>query len=247
MRKFWKFTVRILAGAMIVNLIWWIASVLLDMPVLVNPVRVYSALPHMEGMWGHLSASLVRILAGIAVSSAISVPVGILMGLSGKINRILGPVVYFSYPVPKLALLPVVMLLAGIGEVTKVTMIVLITVFQMTVAVRDSVKGIDTDSRNMLVSLGAGRTGLLRYLVIPSILPDFFTALRVAAGTAVSVLFVTETYGTDKGMGYYIVDAWMRIDYVDMYGGIVVLSIAGFAIFMLVDMLGSLLCRWRNV
>lgn len=77
-------------------------------------------------------------------------------------------------------------------------------------------------------------------------MPDVLSTIRVAIGTAISVLFVTETYGTDKGMGYFIIDAWMRLSYIEMYGGIVILSIVGFALFFLTDMAESYFCRWRE-
>lgn len=86
----------------------------------------------------------------------------------------------------------------------------------------------------------------MRHLILPAITPEALSTLRVAIGTAISVLFVTETYGTNKGMGFFIVDAWMRISYTEMYVGIVVLGMAGFLLFLLVDGLETALCRWRN-
>ena len=64
--------------------------------------------------------------------------------------------------------------------------------------------------------------------------------------TAVSVLFFTETFGTQYGMGYYIMDAWLRVNYLDMYAGIVVLSLMGLLLFGLIDMAEYVTCRWRR-
>lgn len=72
------------------------------------------------------------------------------------------------------------------------------------------------------------------------------SALRIALGTAISVLFVTETYGTTRGLGYYITDAWMRLDYLGMYAGIALLSISGVLLFILIDWLEQLLCPWQS-
>lgn len=244
-----KILFKFVMGALIVNLLWWTASALLQSRVLVSPLKVYASLPGVldSGMWSHLLASFLRITGGVLAASVIGVPAGIFMGTCRRFNRIFGAVVYFSYPVPKLALLPVVMLLAGLGEVTKITMIVLIIVFQIMIAIRDAIRNIPEDSRNMMLSLGAGRWQMLRHLIFPAILPDFFTTLHIAVGTAISVLFVTETYGTERGMGFYIVDAWMRISYTEMYAGIVVLSVMGFLMFMLVDVMNFVFCRWKNI
>lgn len=65
-------------------------------------------------------------------------------------------------------------------------------------------------------------------------------------GTAISILFFAEGYGTNYGIGYYIMDAWNRIDYISMYSGIVVISLLGFGMFTLIDMLEEKLCRWKN-
>lgn len=235
-------------GALIINVIWYMAAVTLRMPVLVNPIDVYGHLGEVwkEGMGLHLSASLWRILLGLLFSLILALITALGMFRFRKAGRIMGAVVYFSYPVPKLALLPVVMLLAGLGDVAKVTMIVLIILFQLIVAIRDSLSQIPRENFLMLTSLGASETQILRHLLLPSVIPDVLSALRVAVGTAISVLFVTETYGTDRGMGYYIVDAWMRVDYQDMYAGIVLLSLTGFLLFLLLDLAEKALTPWRR-
>lgn len=152
--------------------------------------------------------------------------------------------IYLSYPIPKLALLPIVMLMAGLGEATKVIMIVLIILFQLVIGLRDSLRSISRDSIALMHSLGASPWQSIKHLYFPAILPDIYGALRIALGTALSVLFVTETYGTSQGMGYYIVDAWMRVNYLDMYAGIVLLGLVGFLFFALIDLLEYLSCPW---
>lgn len=239
---------KIAVGIIVVNLVWFLAAVTLRMPVLVNPIEVYSRLGAVlrEGMWTHLAASLWRIILGLAVSLFLALVTALFMFRFRKVGGVIDAVVYFLYPVPKLALLPVVMLLMGLGDAAKVTMIVLIILFQLIVAIRDSLRQIPRESFLTLTSLGAGSLQLLRHLILPSVLPDVLSALRVATGTAISVLFVTETYGTDRGMGYYIVDAWMRVDYLDMYAGIVLLSLTGFLLFLLSDLTEWLLTPWRR-
>lgn len=226
-----------LTGALVVNAVWLAASAVWKIPALPSPAEVYRAFPEIvsENMAGHIWASLRRIFMGVAAATVIGVAVGLWMGSSRRADRIWSAVVYFSYPVPKIALLPVVMLLAGLGDLTKVIMIVLIIVFQIIIATRDAVRKIPRECYDIMTSLGAGTLRKLRNVTIPAIFPDIFTALRVAAGSALSVLFVTETYGTDRGLGYYIVDSWMRISYVEMYAGILMMSIIGFLIFFIID------------
>ncbi|KAA6348199.1 NitT/TauT family transport system permease protein [termite gut metagenome] len=240
--------VNMLLGTLLVNLFWFAAAHILHINVLPNPFTVYARLGDVwqRGMSIHLFASLWRMTAGIFIAALIGTITALWMVQSRIIGKLLGAFVYFVYPIPKLALLPVVMLLAGLGDVAKVVMIVLIILFQIIVNVRDSLKNIPRESFLIVTSLGAKQWDVFLHVILPAILPDLLSTLRVAVGTAISVLFVTETYGTNRGMGYFIVDAWMRINYIDMYAGIIILSMTGFLLFLSTDLLEAWLCKWRG-
>jgi NitT/TauT family transport system permease protein len=237
-----------LLGAFLVNLLWFVAARTLQINVLPDPVTVYAHLGDVwqRGMSVHLLTSLWRMTMGIIIAALIGTITAFGMMQSRVTGRLLEAFVYFAYPVPKLALLPVVMLLAGLGDAAKIIMIVLIILFQIIINVRDSLRNIPPESFFIVTSLGAGKWDVFHHIILPAILPDLLSTLRVATGTAISVLFVTETYGTDHGMGYFVVDAWMRINYTDMYAGIVILSMTGFLLFLLMDLLEAWLCKWRE-
>jgi NitT/TauT family transport system permease protein len=199
------------------------------------------------GMGIHILTSAGRILEGLLIALLIAVPIGLTLASYPKINKICSPVLYFAYPVPKLALLPIVMLGLGIGEAAKITLIVLILVFQLIVSIRDAAMHIPREDFHVLISLGASKRQMLRWILLPAVFPETLTAIRVAIGTAASVLFFTETFGTDKGMGFYIVDAWMRLAYRDMYTGILCLSLLGLLLFCAMDVLEKRVCKWMNV
>ena len=237
------------AGIVSFNVIWWLLAVVFNNKALPNPIDVYAVLPKTlsRGMLDHSMASLQRIFIGVLIALILGMAGGILTGLSKKANKLLNPLLYLSYPVPKLALLPVVMILFGIGETTKIIMIVLIIVFQLIISIRDAIRNIDKENYYVLSSLGASRWQIIWHVVLPGILPETLSALRVTVGIATSVLFVTETFGTDKGLGFFIVDAWMRIDYLTMYAGIVMLSIIGSLLFLLIDITDAIFCKWSKL
>lgn len=238
----------LLWGLLIFNVLWWLVAVIFQNKALPNPFDVYAVFPKAlsQGMLEHSAASLRRIVLGTAIALLLGLIGGILTGTSKTADKILNPLLYLSYPIPKLALLPVVMILFGIGETTKVVMIVLIIVFQLMISIRDAIRHIDKENFYVLSSLGANRWEKLRHVILPGILPETFSALRVSVGIATSVLFVTETFGTDKGLGFYIIDAWMRLDYLGMYAGIVAISVIGFALFVAIDLMDNVLCRWKK-
>ncbi|MDD4054660.1 MAG: ABC transporter permease subunit [Bacteroides sp.] len=237
---------KILLGFLIINIIWFTASYFSNTNLIVNPIELYKSLPKIwsQSMNTHLLASLKRILLGVGIAIGIGLLITFLFIQSNKTKLIIDSFVYISYPIPKLALLPIVMLLAGIGETTKIIMIVLIIVFQIIISLRDGVNKIPKESLLVATSLGINEKQKLRHIILPAITPDLLSTLRVAIGTAISVLFVTETYGTNKGMGYFIVDSWMRINYMHMYAGIVILSLLGFLLFIIIDLLEISTCQW---
>ncbi len=233
-------------GFIAILMLWYLASLIVKLPIVPSPFRVIEelfSLPfHRLGI--HVLYSVLRIIEGLAISFVLGTSLGFLMGYFPLADRILSPLVYFSYPVPKIALLPVVMLLMGLGEGAKVTMIVLIVVFQILVASRDAVREIPKEAYYSLHSLGASSLQIFMEIVWPASLAKILTSMRVALGTAISVLFFTETYGTEYGLGYFIMDAWMRVNYLEMYCGILLLSIVGVLLFILVDAAQKRLVRW---
>ena len=239
----------LLAGILSFNIIWWLLAVVFNNKALPNPIDVYSILPKTlsQGMFDHSMASLRRIFIGVIIALIIGMVGGLLTGLSKKANKLLNPLLYLSYPIPKLALLPVAMIIFGIGETTKIVMIVLIIVFQLIISIRDAIRNIDKENYYVLQTLGASKAQQIWHVVLPGILPETLSALRVSVGIATSVLFVTETFGTDKGLGFFIVDAWMRIDYLTMYAGIVMLSIIGSLLFILLDVTDAVFCKWSKL
>lgn len=232
---------------LVITALWYIAYLIMKLPIVPSPIVIYLKIFQIfkESIAIHALYSIGRVIIGVLISLVLGVLLGYLMGYYKRIDKLLSPLVYFTYPVPKMALLPIVMLIFGLGELSKIIMLVLIVIFQIIIAARDAVKDIPEEAYHSLYSLGAGRLQIFKEIVAPASLSEVLTSTRLALGTGVSILFFTETYGTEYGMGYFIMDSWMRVNYIDMYAGIVVLSIIGVLIFILIDILESYLCSWR--
>lgn len=237
-----------LLGFLLLNLLWLLAAALLRTNVVPSPVTVYLHFGKVlsSGILRHVGASLWRVGAGLGISLALGVPLGVLMARSARWGRLLSPLVYFAYPIPKTALLPVALLLFGLGDGSKILVMVLTTLFPVVVAARDGAAEVDPGLYAVAKSAGAGGRTLLVEITLPAILPNLFTSLRVNTGTSLAVLFLVEAYGTRAGLGYYILDAWSRLSYVEMYGGIVVIAVLGAGLFLLTDLLERRLCRWQG-
>lgn len=177
LEKVWSF----LKGFILLNLIWFIGALLMDTRSLPMPDKVYLNLPTLfeNGFYIHILASLYRIFIGLFISFTVGSIIGLLMGYSKSLNKLLNPLVYFVYPVPKTALLPVVMTLYGLGDNSKIVIIVLITVFQVIVSVRDAVLNVDREFYNPLISLGANRLQLFFNVTFPAMLSEVLTNIRL--------------------------------------------------------------------
>lgn len=236
-----------IAAIAILFAVWQGVSTIAGLPIIPSPIAVIENLHGIftEDILIHAAYSLWRIAVGVVLAVLVGVPIGVCMGYFSRLDRILAPIIYLTYPIPKIALLPVLMLLCGLGESSKILMIFLIIVFQVIIAVRDGIKNIPKETYYPLYSLGASFWNIFREILMEASLPNFLTSIRVAMATSISVLFFTETFGTQYGMGYFIMDAWLRVNYLEMYSGIVVLSIIGLILFGVIDLLEKRLCRWQ--
>jgi NitT/TauT family transport system permease protein len=240
--------INFLYALLLIFALWQAASVLVNKEILPTPLSVieYIFKNLSKEIMLHISYSFKRILIGLLATVIVGVPVGIVMGYYKKVDSILSPILYFNYPVPKIALLPIVMLFFGLGEMPKFIMIFLITFFPVVVNIRDKVKSISEEIYYPMYSLGASDFQIIYEIVLPATLPVILTSVRIGIGTAISILFFTENFGTEYGMGYYIMDSWMRVSYIQMYSAILILSFIGLMFFIVTDILESFLCPWKD-
>lgn len=248
MRKNMSKLIHALIAFIFLNCLWWLASVSLNQNMLPSPFAVYRHLFTMNPsiLWLHTYNSLVRLFWGMFIAIVIGFVIGVLMGRFPKINQLLDPIVYLTYPIPKIALLPIIMLLFGLGNVSKITLLVLIIVFQVVLSVRDGVKTIPKSYYHHLYVLGASQFQQFYKITLPAAYSAILNAIRIALGTAIAILFFTEVYGTSYGLGFFIMDAWGRLDYLDMYSGILVLSLVAFILFQLIDLAETRANKWRK-
>lgn len=230
--------------------VWQLAAMLINRPVFPPPWDVLRAfaseLPQELGR--HMMVSAGRVIASILVAVVIAVPAGLALGLSPAADRLARPIIYLVYPIPKIVFLPVVLLLLGIGNVSKVFIIAFILFFQMLVVVRDEAANLRPELIASVRSLGAGRRAIFRFVYLPACLPAVLTSLRVSIGTAIAVLFFAESFATTSGLGYYIiVETWGRLAYPEMYAGVVAMSLLGLALYFAVDRLQGRICPWLAV
>ena len=197
-------------------------------------------------LWGHLGASLARVLAGFVLGSLVGIPLGYAMGLSGWFRGWFDPIVEFMRPVPPLALIPLVIIWFGIWETGKVVLLFLAALWIMVIAARSGVSGVKLSKIHAAYSLGASRAQILRHVIIPNSLPDIFTGARVAMGVCWGTVVAAELVAAQKGAGMMIIAAskFQLTDIVVM--GIILIGIIGYGIDILMRMAEKRLVPWKG-
>ena len=247
---------RYLAALAFIGLAWQAGSELLGPRVLPAPALVLKALAHemkTAEFWGHVRASFGRAGGGVLIGFLLAWPLGIFLGAARRIDAWLSPLIFLTYPIPKILFLPILLVLLGLGEAPKIVLIILTVGYQVLVVTRDSVRSLDSSylhSFQAIVPQGQGLMGrslsLTRHLLLPASFPAAVSSLRIAAGTAVAVLFMAESFVTDRGLGFMIMDAWGGMDLPRMFSGIMAMSLLGFLFYEGCNILEHFFCRWTK-
>jgi len=237
----------VLAASGLALIVWQLIAMLVNRNILPQPVQVAQSLAANFGeIGGHFVASALRVIVSILIAVALAVPAGLGMGQIASLNRFFSPFVYIIYPIPKIVFLPIILLIFGTSDAAKIITIVLILFFQILVPVRDDAAGLRPELLNSVKSLGAGRRALFRFVYLPASIPAVLTSVRLSIGTAIAVLYITETTATRLGLGYYIFYTSSTLfDYAATYAGAVAMGVLGLTLYFFTDWLEHRLCGWK--
>lgn len=236
---------QLIVGFISVCVFWFIVYFLLQSHTIPSPFLTFAY------MWKekyilllHSGASLLRITIALSLSLLIGIPLGIFLGKNQRANTLLSPFLYYIYPIPKVAFLPIFMILYGLGNQSKIMLIIWIIIFQIILSVRDGVLQIPVSYYKVMHGFQAPIHQQLKYLIFPAVLPSIFTGIRISIGISLATLFFAENYATTYGIGYYILSAWTKMNYEEMFAGIVTLGCIGLLLFILLDKMESKVTPW---
>jgi taurine transport system permease protein len=221
----------------VVLAVWFVAGELrlVDPLFLPGPIEVLATTHQLliEGyrqvpLWQHILVSLGRALFAFLMATLTGVPIGLLMGRSATFNAVLDPFVQFLRPLPKLALIPLVVVWFGIGELSKFVLIYLSTFLTIVVAAAAAVLSVPEGRIRAAQSLGVNQRQLFRHVILPSALPELFTGVRVGIGIGWTTLIAAEMIASSSGLGWMVINAssYLRTDVVML--GILLLGITGY-------------------
>ena len=190
--------------------------------------------------------SLGRIVIGFALGAVPAVALGLAMGLFWPVRVFLMPIAAAIYAVPKIALLPLVFLMFGLGETSKYVIVALSVFFLVVLNTMAGVLAIEVSYRDVARNFGAGPVGLFLTVALPGALPAVFTGLRLGLGFALIVIVGTEYVAAREGIGYFIYNSYEVLAIRKMFVGLVVTGLMGWLLTLMLDGVERLVLPWKT-
>ncbi|MEM1598269.1 MAG: ABC transporter permease subunit [Pyrobaculum sp.] len=237
---------RYIATVALILLAWEASSLLVDKPYLppfsqvalrlINDSQIY--LQNLAATLGRVfTSTIVALVAGLSAGLAAT-------WLPDKLGTsILKSAILLTYPIPHVALLPVLLHIFSI-ESSKIVLMSLIAFYPVALSVMEWAQRFPRELAALIYTMGGGRVDVVRYVVIPSSLPGIITGLKIALNTAYSVSFIAESLVLTDGVGALIYNHWHRLDFVGMWAGIVTLAAAGIATYFAMTYIERKILKW---
>jgi NitT/TauT family transport system permease protein len=236
-------------GAVVFALIvWQLAVMVFDVAEYVLPAPTEIAAEftvRTDTLVTNALATLLVVLEGFALAVMIGVPLGILIVLFPKVERTVYPLLVAAESIPKVAIVPLLVVWFGFGHTSKLIVVVLIAFFPIVVDTALGIRSVHPDLINLIQSMGGSRWDVFRRVRFPNALPHIFSGLKLAVTLAVVGAVVGEFVGSTSGLGYMIVQASGAFQTRLVFAGVVLLSAIGISLFFLVSFLERLSIPWH--
>lgn len=195
-------------------------------------------------LFRHVSATLSRVVIGFAMGVVPGVILGLTLGLFRPVRMVVAPIIAALYPVPKIAILPLVLLIFGLGDTSKHVIIAIGVFFLVFYNTMGGVLQIPQIYLDVAHNVGASRLQVYRLVALPAALPMIFTGLRLASGTSFIIIAAAEFVGAKSGIGWMIWTSWQVFAVGRMYVGIVVLALLGYLASLVIDRVEKWVIPW---
>jgi NitT/TauT family transport system permease protein len=195
-------------------------------------------------LWSNTEASLIRSLTGFVLAIAVAVPLGLLIGWYRQVAEILDPLLELFRNTAALALLPVFILILGIGETSKISIVVFACIWPILLNTVSAVRSVDPTLIKSAKSLGLSAPRIFQKVILPASVPTVFTGIRMAGAASILVLVAAEMVGAKEGLGYLINASQQNFAIRDMYAGIIAISVIGLVFNQALVLMERRFTRW---
>nr|WP_176705530.1 ABC transporter permease [Arthrobacter sp.]AXV46647.1 ABC-type nitrate/sulfonate/bicarbonate transport system, permease component [Arthrobacter sp.] len=197
-------------------------------------------------LWGHMWASIKRLFLGFWLGLVPAIILGVIMGLSRPVRSALQPLVSGTYPIPKSALLPLILLIFGLGEMSKIVMVAIGVFYPVILNTISGVMQVAPIYYDVAKNFNASRWRVFKTVAVPGAMPSIMTGIELGAGMGLILIAIAEMMGAKEGLGFMIWNAWQLFSVETMYVGIFVIAIMGYAMALLLGEIGRKLMPWKQ-
>jgi ABC-type nitrate/sulfonate/bicarbonate transport system permease component len=198
-------------------------------------------------LWFHLGISLQRIVIGFLIGALPGIVVGLAMGLFSPIRAVLQPLIDATFPIPKIAILPLFIMIFGIGEESKYAIIATAVIYLVLINTVAGVRNIDRIYLDVGKNFHASRLMMFTDIAFPGALPLIVAGVKLGMGVALLVIVSAEFVGARSGLGYLIWTSWQVFQVEKMYVGLMVIAVVGFASAILLTWVERVLVPWKHL
>jgi ABC-type nitrate/sulfonate/bicarbonate transport system permease component len=232
-------------------LLWELASLvgMLDARFFPAPSSILKTLITLSSsgeLWANVGASLQRLFWGFLLGGVPALVLGISMGLSPLLRAIVDPLVSATYPIPKSAIMPLLLLIFGLGEGSKVVMVAIGVFYPVLINSMAGVMEINKIYLDVGQNFRASRWSMFRTIALPGALPLIMSGVKLGVGMGLILIAIAEMIGAKSGLGYMIWNAWEILSVEVMYAGLISIAILGFLLSLLLNELERVLIPWKT-
>ncbi|MEP7207209.1 MAG: ABC transporter permease [Casimicrobiaceae bacterium] len=196
-------------------------------------------------LWTNTWASLQRLFWGALLGGIPALLLGIAMGLYRPLRAIVDPLVSATYPVPKSAIMPLILLIFGLGEASKIVMVAIGVFYPMLINATAGVREINKVYLDVGHNFGASRWQVFRTIALPGALPLVMSGVKLGIGMGLILIAIAEMVGAKSGLGYMIWNAWEVLSVETMYVGLLTIALLGFLFTIVLNEVEHVLIPWR--
>jgi len=240
-----------ISSPLILLLLWEVLARagIIDQRFFPAPSRIFWAMAGMfaQGeLWVHIGVSLQRLALGLVLGGIPALILGIIMGLNRKIYAFFDPVISATYPIPKSSILPLALLIFGLGEPSKIFMVAIGVFYPVVINAATGVRGINQIYLDVGANYGANSRQVFMRIALPGAMPIILTGVRLGIGMGLVLIAIAEMVGAKSGLGYMIWAAWETFAVEQMYVGLFCIAIIGFLLNLGINQIEKILVPWRR-
>lgn len=229
--------------------VWWVASAnsaSFYFPPLETILTEFKALWIFQNVPTEIVPSLLRLSAGFAIAVVSGVAFGLLLGSVRWLEEAVRPIIEFMRATPGVAVLPIMMLVLGIGTSMKIGIIGLVAAWPVLLNTIDGVRSVEPVLRDVSTSYRLSSKDRVRYIILPTAAPQIFAGARTALAIAVVAMVISEMVGTPGGIGYFILNSQREFNIPAMWTGIIALGIVGYLLNKLFGLVENRVLSWHK-